>query len=129
MRRIGNKIMITAILMTIILGGYSNQKQSNNTASNTEIETQTAGSNEEEQTSIKVAETSLCVNITFPAEYLEGITEEGIKYMQENRQFPGYIIHEDSSVTFILTKEQYQEMQAFYEDNILISSFVNYIYS
>ena len=59
---------------------------------------------------IEVDEGLIFVEITVPATFLEGATEESIKATAEESGFTDCVVHENGSVTYKMTKEKHKEV-------------------
>lgn len=99
-------------------GGSATEKADSNTPSTASSTTTVSDKPKSEGSGIQVDEKLLTVDVTLPASFFEGKTEDDIREAAENAGYKSYKLNDDGSVTYTMTKAKRDEMLNDYKESI-----------
>lgn len=117
------KIVVTLLSASLLLSSCGNQPASSAEPSDSESSTaseSTVTESTEESTddlsdlealgSIEVDEGLFTVELTIPADYVDGSTQEDLDAICEEYGYKSITLNDDGSATYVMTKKQHQEL-------------------
>lgn len=81
-----------------------------NSSDDSEVDDEKEKEEDEAADSIEVDENLLSVDVTVPASFFDGSSEEEIKSDAEENGYSRIVVNDDGSVTYTMTKKQYKEL-------------------
>lgn len=113
--------MLLAITLTISLVSCGKEKTTtvlpDSSAEQSVTSDDSTSANQDEQ-SISVNKNIMTVDVTFPASFYEGKTDSDIQAEVEANGFKKYVINNDGSVTFTMSKAKHSEMLDTMKENV-----------
>ena len=114
-RNIISILLSVCLIFSLTACGESDTSQTSETtetATNEESESSETDSQEELEAigNVEVDENLFSVELTIPAEFMDGSTQEELDAAAKENGFKSITLHEDGSATYVMTKAQHKKM-------------------